>query len=178
MVVMSAHAIWLALALSGNGNVYRCVGAHGEPVFSGQPCNSSDNRAIAAPVPAPDDGWNGACAASADELRDRVAAAFDSGNVNALGALFLWRGYGTRSAYARMRELRTLLKQPLAGIDLVGPSDWVADTAGYGELPAYEPSWLSIDVADNRADGALVEHRYALIERDSCVWLGFDTDVP
>ena len=167
------------LASSGapQTKVFRCVGAHGETVLSELPCDGRANS----PSSAPDvDGfdvnrnWGGGCTSSADELRDRVAAAFDSGNVNTLGALFLWRGYGTRSAYARMRELGRMLKKPLATLDLLGANPWSSDHQGFEALSAQPPVALRISVGNERKDGGYDDYRFKLLDANGCVWLGFE----
>lgn len=161
--------------------VYRCVGAHGETVFSGMPCSATEMAVE--PGAADDDGhadWLDHCATSANDLRDRVAAAFDSQDVNLLGNLFLWRGISNRVAYRHMRDLRQLVHQPLAGLSIGGAPAWQADSGGYGSLPDDANTWLSLSVAGDDAstqtsvaNAPLVEHQYALVERHACVWLSF-----
>ncbi|HET6632043.1 MAG TPA: DUF4124 domain-containing protein [Rhodanobacteraceae bacterium] len=167
--------------------VYRCVGAHGEMVFTGRPCSDAglavDSRDVGTMGGSfgargrDDDGpgadWIGRCADSANELRQRVATAFDSHDVNSLGLLFLWRGMGTREAYRHMRELHALVQQPLAGVDLGGAPLWLADSDGYGALPDGSGAWLRIETDPGVDGGATLEHRYPLAERHACVWLTF-----
>lgn len=178
-------ALLLAATATANTAVYRCVGAHGETLFSDRPCSATD---MAVEPDTSSDSLDGArgnwlenCATSANDLRDRVAAAFDNHDVNLLGGLFLWRGMSTRSAYQHMRELRELVRQPLAGLSIDGAPAWQADSGGYGALPNDANTWLSVTVAsDNNlsahADAAAapaVVHQFALIERHACVWLSF-----
>lgn len=171
-MITLAVAAWMALSPVDASSVYRCVGSHGETVFSGQPCNTPAEPALRAEEPTTpiiDDH----CASSANELLERVLLVFDGGDVNALGGLFLWRGFGTRSAYARMRELRQLLLRPLVRVDLGGPPDWIADTAGYGRLPGDGASWIIIETAGDDIGAPTQVQRFALSERDGCVWLEF-----
>lgn len=177
-------ALLVTSAANADTRVYRCVGAHGEVAFSGMPC-STTNMTVEPGTGATDDGhaqWLNSCATSARDLRDRVAAAFDSDDVNLLGGLFLWRGVSNRTAYRRMRKLRQLVDQPLAGLSLDGAPRWQADSGGYGALPTDANTWLSVTVAgDNHqpfaqaGDGAapMVQHQYALVQRNACVWLTF-----
>ncbi len=159
-------------SVSGD-RVYRCTGAHGETVFSGQPC-----RNLAAPL-ADSDGngfdrqlaWGGRCPASEQELSDRVAAAFDSGNINALSGLFLWRGYGSRAAYRSVGKLQSMLRMPLAGLSLVArpdPNWWQADPArmaGNREL--------RVEVAVPGMGDAIQTYQFPVLQSDACYWLQY-----
>ncbi len=116
-------------------------------------------------------GWSGHCADSAQELSDRVAATFDSGKVNDLGALFLWRGYGTRAAYRHLNELQTMLKKPLAGLTLVPSqaSTWLDNgPAGPGM-----PESLQVEVAVPGMGDTKQIWRFPVVERDACFWLEY-----
>lgn len=169
--MVALTAIPILLALTGANGVFRCVGAHGETILSDQPCNSAGNRALTAP-PAKSRPLFQHCALTPSELRQRVLLAFDDHDVNALSALFLWRGYRTRSAYAGMRELRSLLAQPLLGIELGGPTTWVPARNGFGLEPAYTPSWLSIQFSDPTSSQPMVR-QFPLLAQDGCNWLSF-----
>ena len=94
--------------------VYHCIGAHGEPVFSGQPCGN--------PAPASSDvgaaanAFGHVCAASPQELRQAITDAFAAHDVNRLAGLILWRGMDQASARNTLRSLADWLKQPLTGV--------------------------------------------------------------
>lgn len=176
--------VLLIPAAKANTVVYRCVGTHGETVFSGLPCDATAMAAEGDANAANDgqDTWLDNCASSANDLRDRVAAAFDSHDVNLLGGLFLWRGISNRNAYQHMRDLRELVRQPLAGLSLDGAPAWQAESNGYGALPDDANTWLSLAVGgdDNGASAQdpnvaqpTVEHQFALVERSACIWLTF-----
>ncbi len=109
--------------------VYRCIGEHGEPVFSGQPCGTpapSPGATAAAPAGTAG-GLGGVCAASPRSLRDEVAAAFQRNDVNLLSGLILWNGTAQSSARATLRSLSAMLKEPLVGITLASGADPPAD---------------------------------------------------
>ncbi|HEX5961187.1 MAG TPA: DUF4124 domain-containing protein [Rhodanobacteraceae bacterium] len=103
----------LACAPLTRAQVYRCIGAHGEPVFSGQPCG--------APAPPPVTGaagsnFGGVCAASPEELRQSLAQAFSGHDVNRLAGFILWQGMDQASARVTLQSLAAWLQQPLTGI--------------------------------------------------------------
>jgi hypothetical protein len=162
--------------------VYRCIGPHGEPVFSGQPCGN--------PAPAPGTntsvqgtGFSATCAGSPETLRQASAGAFTTHDVNQLAGLILWRGMDQGSARATLRSLAAWLKQPLTGIAFTraaGPP--FADTSS-GLPPAIstrEPASASsataspptgFDVSTGGVDGATRD--FGLVESGGCWWLTF-----
>lgn len=170
-ITLSATA---AMPQGSPSQVYRCTGPHGETVFSGLPCQE---RGDLRPERGSADGsgsenrWGDHCADSAQGLSDRVAATFDSGKVNDLGALFLWRGYGTRAAYRHLNELQTMLKKPLAGLTLV-PSQantWLDN----GSTVPGMPESLQVEVAVPGMGDTNQIWRFPVVESDACFWLEY-----
>jgi hypothetical protein len=97
--------------------IYRCIGDHGEPAFSGQPCTAPGPQASTGATHPPDAGaLGGFCATTPAELRDRIATAFQRDDVNLLAGSILWDGTGQSSARETLRSLAAFLKQPLVGI--------------------------------------------------------------
>lgn len=158
--------------------IYRCVGAHGEPEFSSKPCGAE----VVLPASAAtvqDGGLGHVCASSPQELRQAIADAFQSHDVNRLAGLILWRGIDQGAARAKLRSLADWLKQPLAGIAIAYPTGppvvdagprhvFSAGTAGgapVSALPAsgFEVSTLAGEVRD-----------FGTVESDGCWWLTFD----
>jgi hypothetical protein len=160
--------------------IYRCVGAHGEPKFSSQPCGTEVTLpAGAATVQGADLGH--VCAASPQVLRQAIAGAFESHDVNRLAGLILWRGIDQASARTMLRSLAEWLKQPLAGIAIAyptgppipenGAAPIVSAGAGGGPaVPALPPSGFEISTGggDGRVRG------FGIVESDGCWWLTFD----
>lgn len=162
--------------------VYRCIGAHGEPVFSGQPCGT--------PAPAPGSSmsaqgtdFSAVCAASPEALRQSIARAFAARDVNQLAGLILWRGMDQGSARSALRSLATWLKQPLTGIALTRAAgspfadtdSWPPPVASTGE-PASASSVAAlpptgIDVSTGGVDGTTRD--FGLVESGGCWWLTF-----
>lgn len=100
--------------------VHRCVGVHGEVVFSGLACNANEQAGISAGAradtlapPPPAD----ACPASPQELRERLAAAIARHDANAIAGMLHWRGIGRAAASQRLRELRELVREPLLSLE-------------------------------------------------------------
>jgi predicted deacylase len=138
--------------------VHRCVGAHGEVVFSGLPCGESNAAPIAAtPAPAAGDGpASTACPATRIELRDRVAAAIARRDANAIAGLLRWRGVGAASTSGRLKELNQLAQRPLLAID----DDASADSGD------------ALRVRTGSGDsGGVREHRFDVGNDGSCYWL-------
>jgi hypothetical protein len=162
--------------------VYRCIGPHGEPVFSGQPCGT--------PAPAPGtnapiegNGFSSVCAASPEALRQAIAGAFATHDVNQLAGLILWSGMDQGSARATLRSLAAWLKQPLTGIAFTraaGPpfadSDVDPLPAATADGPASAssitaPPPTGFDVSTGGVDGATRD--FGLVESGGCWWLTF-----
>lgn len=162
--------------------VYRCIGPHGEPVFSGQPCGT--------PAPAPGTnapvqgtGFSAVCAGSPEALRQAIAGAFAARDVNQLAGLILWRGMDQGSARATLRSLAAWLKQPLTGIAFTRATGLpLADTdpdpplAATTSEPASASSVTSppptgFDVSTGGVDGATRD--FGLVESGGCWWLTF-----
>lgn len=151
--------------------VHRCVGQHGEIVFSGLPC-SGESAAIAgvsaiadgattAPLPQ-QAAVSAACPASREELRERIAAAIARRNANGFASLLRWNGIGGGGANSRMRELRDLTQRPLLTID---DGDAAADEA----KPAAADG-LRVRTGSG-AEGGVREHAFGVSAGAGCYWL-------
>ena len=160
--------------------VYRCIGAHGEPVFSGQPCGTPA-PASTSPTHAQDGAFGGMCAASPQALRQAVADAFASHDVNRLAGLILWRGMDQASARGTLRALSEWLKQPLAGISIAyatgplpagdGPAS--ATTPGFpaAAASAASQSPTGLEISTGGGDGGTRD--FGVAETGGCWWLTF-----
>lgn len=123
----------LVCAPLAHAQVYRCIGAQGEPVFSGEPCGMP---APAANATGQVTSFAGVCAQSPQALRSEVATAFTRHDVNRLAGLILWQGMDQASARATLRSFHDWLQQPLLGIAIAyatGPP--IGD---YGQVPRYD----------------------------------------
>lgn len=167
----------VACTPAAHAQVYRCIGAHGEPVFSGQPCGN--------PAPPPgstaqgSDGFGAVCAASPMELREGIADAFFRHDVNRLAGMLLWQGFSQGSARATLQSLAEWLRQPLIGIAVAyatGPPD-----AGDPPVPATALSPpagatstgppVGFEVSTGGGNGST--RTFGIVETEGCWWLTF-----
>ncbi len=122
-----------ALAAGGDAlAVERCVGEHGEAMFT-QNCPgttvaaprqrpSRQGTAVAVPASA-----SGLCARTPQQLEQQVRSALATRNGIRLSGLALWRGVSARSARGEARELLQLLKAGSASVALEATSAYPAD---------------------------------------------------
>lgn len=169
--------IWLIAALivlAAFQNAYaqhmhRCLGAHGEPVFSDRPCDASHADATAASsmghVDAASTLIRGRCAASTEELRDLVIAAMHARDTIAFSGLILWTQGGAKSVRAQLGTLAMLTQEPLQSAELDLATD--SERSPSGE----QHSLLLRTLRNAERVPQMAETRYALINRDGCWWL-------
>lgn len=161
-------------------HVYHCIGVHGEPVFSGQPCGTPAPAGTSA-AGAQGGGSSGACAATPQALRQSIADAFSSHDVNRLAGLILWRGMDQSSARSTLHALSDWLKQPLAGISIayatgppladVGPAP--AATAGFPAATASVTSQPPTGFVISTGGGDGGTRDFGVTETGGCWWLTF-----
>ena len=155
--------------IAANGQtIHRCVGAHGEIVFSGLACAAG--ASISAPTSRTDAALPtlsaDTCPTSRDELRDRIMVAIARRDANALASLLRWRGVGAGAASGRMRTLRDLARRPLLAMD---GGDYLVD--GAGDASASEAAEvLRVRTGSNESDGVR-EHRFGVRVEGTCHWL-------
>lgn len=158
--------------------IHRCIGAQGEPVFSGQPCGTPAPKPGSVPV-APAGGTGSVCAGSPGALRQAIAQAFAAHDVNRLAGLLLWRGMGQASARATLAGLSAWLKQPLTGITVAraaGPPPELAPANAYSATdpaPATSASLppTGLNVSTGGVDGHTRD--FGVVESGGCWWLTF-----
>lgn len=161
--------------------VYRCIGAHGEPVFSGQPCGTPAPPSTTS-APAQGNAFSAACAGSPQALRQAIASAFATRDVNQLAGLILWNGMGQNAARTALRALAAWLKQPLTGIAIARaagppladtnagpPSASTSDPPGASSVAASPPT--GFDISTGGVDGTTRD--FGLVESGGCWWLTF-----
>lgn len=96
-----------ACAPLARAQVYHCIGKHGEPVFSGQPCGTPA-RPPGQNAIAPGRTFADTCAGSPQELRQAITRSFALHDVNRLAGLILWRDMDQASAQATLRLARCM----------------------------------------------------------------------
>lgn len=172
---------WAPLAHAQHAqSVFRCIGAHGEPVFSGQPCGTPASQP-GQTANAQAGAFGGVCAASPRELEQDIAQAFATRDVNRLAGLILWRGMDQAAARATLHGLSMWLKQPLAGIAVDYPNGPPLASA---EPPPLEPTGtpttapgtsaqppVGFEVSTGGGDGST--RAFGVTEFGGCWWLTF-----
>lgn len=146
--------------------VHRCVGLHGEIVFSGLSCAASQSTGTefssnsgAAPLPAAD-----SCPSSRIELSERVVAAITRHDPNALAGMLRWRGVSGEAAKIRLRTLRDLARRPLLAIDAATDQQTDDDTA----VDAADGMHVRTGGGDS---GGVHEHAFGVALEGGCYWL-------
>ena len=161
-----------AFAMSARAQdvIHHCVDAHGNPVFTDQPCASQHATPVRAPAPAAGIALPGApvplhrCAATTTALRRRVIDAFAAHDPNKLAGLMLWRGYGDRSAVGDLRALTQLVRQPLLSIHFDD------EPANGTTIPAAPPLASALRLRTESGDYA----SFDVAHRAGCLWLRYD----
>lgn len=171
--------------------IYRCIGAHGDAVFSDQPCAAMQATPISAPPSmAASTATTTAssplpilCAANLGKLRQGIIEAFARHDANRLAGLFLWDGYSQDAVIAHIRSLGKLTEESLLDISTpsststqLGPPP--AQSSGTialapfasGSTPAPTPDAHQL-VLRTDGDNGLQEQRFDLVHRAGCVWL-------
>jgi len=151
----------LAAQDSAGQTVHRCVGQHGEIVFSGLPCAENGAADVAKPATEADmpAAFSNTCPASRDELRDRISIAVGRRDSNALAGLLRWSGVSGGAAKSRLRELAELTQRPLLGIDAGDETD-----ASRGD------DALRVRTGSNE-NGGVREHTFGVSADTGCYWL-------
>ena len=183
----------LALILSGtawgqSGRIHRCIGENGEPTFSDRRCAQPSQAAPANPGQASTTTTDSTgarpgaaavtqtCPTSPEDLRDRVEAAFLAKNPVGLSGLFLWDGFGGASAIAPLRELASLIAEPLVSIEIESYALYPERDHYYGrggrEDPglAFELVIHTVAEKDRQVPYEAVS-RFEMAENLGCWWL-------
>ena len=126
------------IAQTENGQtVHRCIGEHGEIVFSGVACGGAEIGSATAAVhidprssPAASDAASAAamtCPRSPAELRDLFANALSRRDTNAITSLVRWNGVRGAEAHERLKEIAELGRRPLLGVELASDASLADD---------------------------------------------------
>lgn len=147
--------------------IHRCIGAHGEIVFSGQACASGTATNAQSPSvdPTAPAAPTDACPTSREALSDRIRSAIARHDPNALGGLLRWRGVSASAANSRLRSLRDLVQRPLLAMDAGDNDDATGDASANTTGDA-----VRVRTGSNERDGVR-EHRFGVDVEGTCYWL-------
>jgi hypothetical protein len=173
---MRAALLYLALfvlaapcvAQTENGQtVHRCIGEHGEIVFSGIACGAAevgaDPRRSASPAADAASAVAMACPRSPAELRDLFANALSRRDTNAITSLVRWDGVGGTEARERLKEIAELGQRPLIGVELD------TDVSFAKDVP--EPSGTLTVRTGSTSYGGPREREFRVGVGGGCYWL-------
>lgn len=182
--------LWLPICAKAQGDIHRCMGTNGIPVFTDRVCSDVNATPIlAAPAPAssahaPVESSQPAavtCAADLKQLKQAVIDAFAARNPNRLAGLTLWSGDGKDAVVADIRYFTRLMSRPL--IEIKSTSDAAStpddDNTGASQLslsatPSPAPvhgEALLVRTESDDGSGATAETRFDVVHRSGCIWL-------
>lgn len=174
--------VLLGCAPLAHAQIYRCVGVHGEPVFSGQPCGGALIQSGRDAFTGQAGIFGDVCPATPGALRGAINDAFQAHDVNLLAGLILWRGVSQSSARATLRSLSDWLEQPLAGIataSATGPPYVESNpvpaytTNGPAVVVAPPPPSMPIGFRISTGGGNGSSRYFGVTEFGGCWWLTF-----
>jgi hypothetical protein len=146
--------------------IHRCIGEHGEIVFSGVACGASEIRADPRPSSSTTSAASAVamgCPRSPDELRDLFANALARGDTNAISSLVRWNSIGGSEARERLQEIAELGRRPLIGVELDAETTFAPD--------APEPSGTLTVRTGSTSYGGPREREFRVGETGGCYWL-------
>ena len=182
--------LWLLLLapaapVHAQNPIHHCIGAHGNPVFTDQPCAALDATPVGAAPPSvrDDSGQPDApppvlCAATTAQLRQSVIDAFAHRDANRMAGLMLWDGYGHGAAVADIRSLALLMRRPLLDLEPSGnattadssPANAASSSEAATDAATAGPQ-LRLQLAGTDASGSPRELRFDIVRRAGCLWL-------
>jgi len=179
LLLLPAGVIW------AQGDIHRCIGANGVPVFTDRVCSDISASSVAPPPPTasvaapaglPSQPPAVLCAADMAQLKQAVVDAFAARNANRLAGLMLWNGDGEGAAVADIQLFNRLMAHPLIDVT-TGPAP-ATSTAGNPAVPASAarpaPSpgdTLAVRTEAEDGSGATQETRFDVVHHDGCLWL-------
>jgi hypothetical protein len=178
-----------AAAATAQGDIHRCMGANGIPVFTDRVCSdvnaapllppatTSSSSTPASPVlPQPPPVL---CASDLAHLKQAVIDAFADRNPNRLAGLMLWNDDGQQAVVADIRVFSQLMAHPLLGVTVEGeaasdedPADPSTSsmTAPVNNAQAHGEALL-VQTESEDGSGAAEQTRFDVIHHSGCLWL-------
>ncbi|RUL69299.1 DUF4124 domain-containing protein [Dyella choica] len=179
-------------AAKAQGDIHRCMGADGIPVFTDRVCTDLNAKPVmpapAASVHAPVEQQPAqapaavTCAADLKQLKQAVIDAFAERNPNRLAGLTLWSGDGKEEVVAGIRYFNRLMSRPLIEVKSIGGASSASDhdddadasslslSASPNQTPAHGEA-LVVQTESDDGSGASVQTHFDVVHRSGCVWL-------
>jgi hypothetical protein len=173
-------------AVWAQGDIHRCIGADGRPVFTDRVCSDLDAKPVLSPAPASTASAALAspvlppppvlCAKDMEGLKQAVVDAFAARNPNRLAGLMLWNGAGRDTVVVYIRALSGLMAHPLLEVD----AD--ADESAYDEdeddassastsRASGQGGTLVVQAGSDDSGSGHLEARFDIIRHAGCLWL-------
>jgi hypothetical protein len=169
------------------GDIHRCVGADGRPVFTDRVCSDVDAKPVLPPASAstmPVSPMAPAlppppvlCAADMEHLKQAVVDAFAVHNPNRLAGLVLWNGAGQQAVVANIRAFTRLMARPLVEVDAESSDDDVSsyDDGDSSGTTAFHSGAhggaLVIETEGDDGYGDTQAAHFDVVHHAGCLWL-------
>jgi hypothetical protein len=175
-------------AANAQGDIHRCLGTDGRPVFTDRVCSDVNATAVLPPVPASTAPVSVAapvqslpappppvlCAADEEHLKQALVDAFAVRNPNRLAGLMLWNGAGQQAVVANIRVLTRLMAHALVDVEIesgdAGYSDDDSLEATSSSAAAHGGSLVVQTEADD-GSGETATTRFDILHHAGCLWL-------
>jgi hypothetical protein len=177
-------------AARAQGDIHRCMGANGVPVFTDRVCADIDTKPMAPPAPTPASSVGVAvvpgglpsqppavlCAADLKQLKQAVVDAFAVRNPNRLAGLMLWDGDGQGAVVADIQLFNRLMAHPLVAVATDPASTASSDAAPAASTSAPRPApaegeTLVVRTEAEDGSGGDEATRFEVLHHDGCLWL-------
>ena len=182
LLLSPVSAIW------AQGDIHRCMGANGIPVFTDRVCSDVNATPVLPPAPTssvptpagPMQPPPVLCAADMAHLKQAVVDAFADRNPNRLAGLTLWNGDGKQSVVADIRFFARLMAHPLIDVKTDSGSAASASSAAdpselsMSGIPSPEPERgesLLVQTESDDGSGATEATRFSVVHHAGCLWL-------
>jgi hypothetical protein len=178
---------WLAFAsaatvsLVATAQVRRCTTSDGQPLYTDRRCEdlgATERRLPADSGTGPRLPYRGGCARQLQDLMFEVSMAIDGDDPNRIAGVYHWPGLSSRSGYAVVARLQTIVRRPLVDIRVLrrsepnapgveGSTDSSYYTRDVSRLPP-----VGIRVDQVLADGVTPTHTtFGLRRHMGCWWI-------
>jgi hypothetical protein len=170
---------------SAQGDIHRCVGADGRPVFTDRVCSdvgaqpvlppASASTAAVSPIGSAQPPPTVLCAADMEHLKQAVVDAFAAHNPNRLAGLMLWNGAGQQTVVADIRAFNRLMARPLVDVSAEPGEE---DASGYDDAsetaashPVAHGGTLVIQTEADDGSGNTESAHFDVVHNAGCLWL-------